>query len=67
LELKIRNLHQLKDSILNLKNKRDQGKKLSAAEGKMVDDLGVNIKVIEKDISDGIDSIALAKKKVGIV
>jgi len=65
LEQKIRNLHQLKDSMTNLKSKKLNGGKLSSAENKMIADLATNVVVIEKDIDDGRDAIEAAKKLIG--
>lgn len=59
---RIRSLHQVKDSMENLKNKKLNGGKISSAENKMIADLATNVKVIEKDIMDGMESISQAKR-----
>jgi plasmid stabilization system protein ParE len=60
---RVKNLEQIKDHIENLKTKRDSGRKLSAAELKQIDDLMVNVKVLEKDISEGMAAVEEAKLK----
>ena len=62
LEQRVRNLHQVKDHMLNLKQKKEKNKKLSSAEEKQINDLETNVRVLNKDIEDGQQAIKDAKE-----
>ena len=61
LEQRVRNLHQVQDHMTNMKNQKDSGKKLASAQVKQLEEFEVNVRVLKKDIEDGLQAIADAK------
>ena len=64
LQQQIRALHQVKDSVTNLRNKKLNGGKISSAENKMIEDLATNIVVLEKDIDKTMADLEDARKQI---
>jgi len=63
LERRIKALHQQKDAIENLKQKKENGKKLTNAELQMIDNLTSSLVELDKDVQKGHEALQEARAK----
>ena len=64
MEQRVRNLNDLKNAYNSLKEKQDQGKKLTSQEKTTFDGLMNQTKIVQEDIDRGIDKIAKIKVEI---